>query len=196
MKDAEYAERQTRRSHGFYDWVQALVCTVLAMVLLFTFAIRMMRVDGESMRETLQNGDMVAVLNSALCGNVRPGDVVIIEKQSFGDGGPIVKRIIATEGQTVDINFTTGSVFVDGKLLKEDYIREPTLTGEGVQFPLTVPAGCVFVMGDNRNDSDDSRDPALGTVDARAIIGKVLCVVFPGKTVDSDQRNFSRIGSI
>lgn len=196
MSVKEHAGIQKKVDRGLYDWAQTLVYTVLAVVLLFTFAVRLMRVDGESMRETLQDGDRMAILISAFCGSYAPGDVVVVEKQSFWDGKPIVKRIIATEGQTVDIDFVSGNVLVNGKLLEEDYIRESTLTQEGVQFPLVVPQGCVFVMGDNRNDSDDSRDPALGPVDTRYIVGKVICVAFPGKTVSSHQREFSRIGRI
>ena len=107
-----------------------------------------------------------------------------------------MKRGIATEGQTVDIDFTAGAVYVDGQLLEEDYIRQPTYLEEGLEFPVTVPEGCVFVMGDNRNDSDDSRDPELGPVDTRQILGRAVFLLFPGVTADTDKRDFGRIGPL
>lgn len=181
---------------GAYEWVQALVCSVLAVVLIFTFSARIMRVDGPSMRETLQNDDKMLVLNAALNGAYHSGDVVVLRKGTFAGGEPIVKRVIATAGQTVDIDFITGSVYVDDVLLEESYIREPTYLDEGTEFPLTVPEGAIFVMGDNRNDSDDSRDPALGTVDTRYVIGRVALVVFPGKSASTARREYSRIGCV
>ena len=181
---------------GAYEWVQTLVYVVLAVVLLFTFVGRLSRVQGESMRETLQDRDLLLVLNGYLCGSYEAGDIVIAQRGDFNDGAPIVKRAIATEGQTVDIDFETGSVYVDGAELDEPYIRERTYTPEGVTFPLTVPEGCVFVLGDNRNDSKDSRHTELGAVDTRKILGKAVFVLIPGKTAELDQRELSRIGSL
>ena len=85
---------------------------------------------------------------------------------------------------------------VVGQLLEEDYIRQPTYLEEGLEFPVTVPEGCVFVMGDNRNDSDDSRDPELGPVDTRQILGRAVFLLFPGVTADTDKRDFGRIGPL
>ena len=107
-----------------------------------------------------------------------------------------MKRIVATEGQTVDIDFDAGTVYVDGQLLEETYIREPTHLEEGLEFPVTVPEGCVFVLGDNRNDSDDSRDPDLGPVDTREILGRAVALLFPGVTAASRERDFGRIGPL
>ena len=176
-----------------YEWVQALVCSVLAVVMLFTFVIRLIGVDGHSMVPTLEHGDRLLVLNSMLCGDYEYGDVVVLRKDSFRQE-PIVKRVIATEGQTVDIDFSIGAVYVDGALLQEDYINELTFLEEGTEFPLTVPEGAVFVMGDNRNRSDDSRNSALGTVDTRYIIGRVVFLLVPGQTEATGERDFSRIG--
>ena len=174
---------------------QALVCSVLAVVLLFTFVIRLIGVDGHSMVPTLQDGDRLLVLNAMLDNDYEYGDIVVLRKDTFLEE-PIVKRVIATEGQTVDIDFTAGAVYVDGQLLEEDYIRQPTYLEEGLEFPVTVPEGCVFVMGDNRNDSDDSRDPELGPVDTRQILGRAVFLLFPGVTADTDKRDFGRIGPL
>ena len=178
-----------------YEWVQALVCSVLAVVLLFTFVIRLIGVDGHSMVPTLQDRDRLLVLNSLLYDDYQYGDIVVLRKNTFLDD-PIVKRVIATEGQTVDIDFSTGTVWVDGEQLEEDYINEKTYLEEGTEFPLTVPEGSVFVMGDNRNHSSDSRDSRLGTVDCRYIIGKAVFLAFPGPDDKTGKRDWSRIGPI
>ena len=193
MTAKKRAERSGREA---YEWVQTLVCSVLAVVLVFTFAVRGFRVDGQSMRETLQDGDMLLILNDHLCMGYQPGDIVVLRKASFRDGKPLVKRVIALAGQTVDIDFKTGSVYVDGALLKEDYINELTFLDEGTEFPLTVPEDCVFVLGDNRNHSSDSRDFRLGTVDIRYVIGKAVFLAFPGPDEYTDKRSFDRIGVI
>lgn len=187
-------EKKQTEGRGAYEWVQALVCSVLTVVLIFTFAVRIVRVSGESMRETLQDQDMLVVLNNWLCGGYEQGDIVILQRDDFYGGEPIVKRVIATEGQTVDIDFDAGVVYVDGTALEEPYTREPTWTQEGTEFPLMVPEGCVFVMGDNRNDSDDSRDSALGPVDTRCVLGRALLLAVPGPTADTEQRDWSRVG--
>lgn len=179
-----------------YEWVQALVCSVLAVVVLFTFAVRAIGVSGSSMRETLRNGDLLLVLNGWLCGDYVPGDIVILRKPDFHEGNPIVKRVIAVAGQTVDIDFGVGTVYVDGMELEEPYIREPTFTDEGTAFPLTVPEGSVFVMGDNRNESDDSRNPALGPVDTRSVIGRAFLLAVPGAAEETKERDWSRVGML
>ena len=194
-KKPEIKEEQKIPGREMYEWVQALVCSVLVVVVLFTFVIRMIGVDGHSMVPTLQDKDRLLVLNSMLYDDYQYGDIVVLRKSSFLSE-PIVKRVIATEGQTVDIDFSTGSVYVDGVLLKEDYINELTFTEEGTAFPLTVPEGSIFVMGDNRNHSNDSRDSRLGTVDSRYVIGKALVLAFPGPDIVMGKRDYSRIGVI
>ncbi|MCI9645039.1 MAG: signal peptidase I [Oscillibacter sp.] len=191
---AEPQEKKSRNREA-YEWVQALVCSVLAVVLLFTFGVRLIGVDGHSMVPSLQDGDRLLVLNSTLCGGYAPGDVVVLRKESFLPT-PIVKRVVATAGQVVDIDFTSGTVFVDGKPLQEDYTSERTYTAEGTEFPLTVPEGSVFVLGDNRNHSTDSRDARLGTVDERYIIGRAVYLAFPGPDAGTGIRNYGRIGGI
>ena len=196
MRGGKRLNRDALSLRGLYEWVQVLVCAVTATVLLFTFAVRVVLVSGPSMRETLQHQDCLLVMNAHLCGGFEAGDIVIIRKESFKDGEPIVKRVIATEGQTVDIDFASGSVYVDGELLEEDYINEPTYVEEGTEFPLTVPEGSVFVLGDNRNHSSDSRDSSLGTVDTRYVIGKAVFLLFPGADEGTTERDFGRIGFI
>lgn len=176
-----------------YEWVRSCVTAVLIIVLVFTFVVRMMGVQGPSMRQTLQEGDRLLVLNSLLVRDYRQGDIVIARKESFSED-PIVKRIIAVGGQTVDIDFGAGTVYVDGEALDEDYINDRTYTYEGTDFPLTVPEGSVFLMGDNRNMSTDSRDVRIGTVDTRYLIGKAVFLLYPGPDSVTQKREFSRIG--
>ena len=189
-------EKQTAKGRDLYEWVQSLVGSVLIVVAIFTFVIRMMGVDGHSMLNTLQHGDRLLVVNSMLYHDYKYGDIVILRKNGVFDDDPIVKRVIAVEGQTVDIDFAEGIVYVDGEALEEDYIREPTYTAEGTEFPLTVPEGAIFVMGDNRNGSSDSRDYRLGTVDTRYVIGKAAFLIFPGPDYETEKRDFKRIGVI
>lgn len=189
-------EKQTAKGRDLYEWVQSLVGSVLVVVAIFTFVIRMMGVDGHSMLNTLQHGDRLLVVNSMLYHDYKYGDIVILRKNGVFDDDPIVKRVIAVEGQTVDIDFAEGIVYVDGEALEEDYIREPTYTADGTEFPLTVPEGSIFVMGDNRNGSSDSRDYRLGTVDTRYVIGKAAFLIFPGPDYETEKRDFKRIGVI
>ena len=189
-------EKQMAKGRDLYEWVQSLVGSVLVVVAIFTFVIRMMGVDGHSMLNTLQHGDRLLVVNSMLYHDYKYGDIVILRKDGVFDDDPIVKRVIAVEGQTVDIDFAEGIVYVDGEALEEDYIREPTYTAEGTEFPLTVPEGSIFVMGDNRNGSSDSRDYRLGTVDTRYVIGKAAFLIFPGPDYETEKRDFKRIGVI
>jgi len=178
-----------------YEWVRLVVCSVLAIMLLFTFIIRLIGVDGHSMVPTLQDGDRLLVLTGPLCGGYEPGDVVVLRKESFLPT-PIVKRVVAGAGQVVDIDFLSGIVYVDGERLHEDYVSELTFTEEGTEFPLTVPEGSVFVMGDNRNHSTDSRDVRLGTVDERYIIGRAVFLLLPGPDSVTEERDYGRIGVI
>lgn len=198
-KNEEITGEETKQreipGRDLYEWTQALVGSVLAVVLVFTFLIRLIGVDGHSMVPTLQNGDRLLVLSSLLDHDYEYGDIVVLREESFLEE-PIVKRVIATEGQTVDIDFEAGIVYVDGEALDEPYINEPTYMEEGTEFPLTVPEGCIFVMGDNRNHSSDSRDSRLGTVDTRCVLGKAVFLAFPGADDVTGKREFGRIGLI
>lgn len=174
-KKAAEKEETTFRQE-VYDWMQCLVTALVACILIFTFIGRVIGVDGGSMTPTLLNGDKIIISN--LFGAPEQGDVVVLTKRSFGNE-PIVKRVIATEGQTVDIDFFTGEVWVDGKLMDEPYINELTHNQYDVEFPLTVDEGCIFVMGDNRNRSTDSRVSSIGCVDTRCVLGKAYNILVP-----------------
>ncbi len=167
---------QGRFHSELFDWGEALLISLSAVILIFVFGVRIIGVQGSSMVPTLHQSNQLLVSN--LFYTPEKGDVVILTKDSFIDS-PIVKRVIATEGDTIDIDFETGEVTINGEVLQEDYIAEPTTTYYDVTFPQTVPEGCIFVMGDNRNHSTDSRDSQLGMVDTRYIIGKVLMRIYP-----------------
>ena len=172
------------------DFVSLVVVVILVSVLLF----RVVIVSGPSMKNTLVDGDWLILLSSAVYGEPKQGDIIVASKESFEDGEPIIKRVIATEGQTVNINFSTGKVYVDGALLDEPYTLTPTNTYEGINFPIVVEKGCLFVMGDNRNSSKDSRSLEIGQIDCREVMGKAIFLVFPGKANAQDSRDFGRIG--
>ena len=147
------------------------------------------------MNQTLYNGDVLFLLNGDICRDYKQGDIVVASKESFNNGEPIIKRVIATEGQIVDIDFSAGIVYVDGKPLDEPYTNTPTNVAEGMYFPLTVADGCIFVMGDNRNFSTDSRNPDIGLIDTREVVGKLLFLVFPGRD-PSGRLQLDRIGGV
>ncbi len=159
-----------------YDWMQCIVVALVACILIFTFVGRIIGVDGGSMLPTLEDGDRIIITN--LYSDLEYGDIVVLTKREFSRE-PIVKRVIATEGQTVDINFYTGEVWVDDVLLDEPYINEPTVRQLDVSFPVTIPEGCIFVMGDNRNKSTDSRASTIGFVDTRCVLGKAVNIIWP-----------------
>ena len=181
--DPDEGEELVERVSGreTYEWVRSLVGAVLVITLLFTFVARLMGVSGHSMVPTLQDGDRLIVLSGWLCGDYQYGDIVIAYKESF-DAEPIVKRVIATEGQTVSIDYDAGVVCVDGEPLDEPYLNEEMQwpgSGTMEETEWVVPEGSIFVMGDNRNASSDSRDERLGPVDVRYVIGHAICTILP-----------------
>lgn len=163
-----------------YDWIEVFVYSVAFVILLFTFCVRLAVVDGESMTNTLQDRDILVISNLGYTPS--QGDIVVFQSKHYPE--PIVKRVIATAGQTVNINFETWKVTVDGEPVDEAwYVRRDDLMSVmhrgDVSFPHVVPEGCVFCMGDNRNGSTDSRWSSIGDVDTRFVLGHVLLRVFP-----------------
>ena len=181
-----------------FDWIESVVLALVTCVLIFIFGVRVVGVEGTSMINTLENGDRILISN--LFYEPEAGDIVVLRKLSFSKD-PIVKRVIATEGQWVDIDFHAGIVYVgdrrdDLQPLEEPYVFTPTNVPEGVKFPLEVQENCIFVMGDNRNDSKDSRNPEIGQVDCREVLGKVIFLFFPGNNKGEYSRDFTRIGVV
>ncbi len=179
------AEPEAPRASGFvkliYDFLETLVMVTLVILLCFAFIFRLNVVDGPSMEKTLHTGEYLLV--SDLFYEATPGDIVVIQDMTAGRyAEPIVKRVIAVEGQTVDIDFTTWTLTVDGEVVDESdyiYLSSGAAHTSDLQYPLTVKEGHIFVMGDNRNHSADSRLAEIGQIDERCVIGKVYARVFP-----------------
>ena len=189
-------EEQLTWQQTILVYLHDMVSLLTVLMVLFVLLFRIVVVSGSSMYDTLWSGDYLLVLSRAVCGELECGDIIVASKDSFNDGEPIIKRVIATEGQTVDIDFEAGVVYVDGAALDEPYTYTATNVEEGMEFPLTVEDGCVFAMGDNRNRSRDSRAPEIGQIDQREILGQAVYLFFPG-TGEGEYggpRDFSRIG--
>lgn len=169
-------EEKRKRALSILEWYEALIFGLAAVVICFSFVFRVILVSGSSMYPTLEGGDRLLVW--ALNYKPERGDIIILDGY-IDYGKPLVKRIIAVEGDTIDINFNTGDVFVNGQLLDEPYIAEPTVYQADVEFPLTVGEGKIFVMGDNRNSSTDSRDSDVGCLDERDVLGKAIIRLTP-----------------
>ncbi len=169
-KEKQMSPARKKLVSGVYEFADIVVSALLVIFVIFTFLFRLVGVEGQSMVPTLQESNRLLVSSSRYVPQYK--DIVIITQPNIFHE-PIVKRVIATEGQKVDIDFEKGIVYVDDKALDEPYVNAPTLTKEGVEFPVTVPAGHIFVMGDNRNWSTDSRSPDIGFIDARYVLGKV-----------------------
>ncbi len=167
-------------SRSLFSWLQALVFSLILLVLLFTFFGRVIAVEGHSMDPTLQDGELL--LLQSLGYRPAAGDIVVLTKPFASVRGPIVKRIIATGGQRIEIDYAESRVYVDGLPLDEPYLNgvmvAPSDPNEQ-NLSLVVPEGELFVMGDNRNHSSDSRNVLLGTVDERYVLGRAFFILLP-----------------
>ena len=206
---ATQEERRQRREKRYetFTILHDLVYILAVVTIVFVFFFRLNGVDGSSMFPTFVNHDYLVLESNFLYRKVDRGDIVVLEPpEEAGFAGPLVKRVIATGGDTVDIDFDLGIVYINGEAIEEDYIFEPTYRsyqeiGMGLEYPVTVPEGSVFVMGDNRNHSNDSRYAPLGCVEQSQILGRVLLVLIPGRQTNEEGtivggRDFGRIGAV
>ena len=187
------SSKEERMRMELYDWLQCLVIAIICGILIFMFIGRPIGVEGKSMLQTFKHDDRVVISN--LFYTPDNGDIIVFQSPSELFEYPLVKRVIAVAGQTVDIDFDEGNVYIDDVVIPEPYLT--TVTSERYNFvePVTVPDGFVFVLGDNRNSSIDSRDNAVGLVDTRYILGKVLLVITPGLD-EFGNRDWSRVGFV
>lgn len=162
-------------SNTIYEWSSSIIIAFVIVIVLLSFVFRLIDVDGTSMESTLIDTDKVVVTD--LFYQPHDSDIVVISHGEVYDK-PLVKRVIATEGQTLKIDFDKNEIYVDGELLEEDYIQGATVKGNA-EIPSVIPEGKVFVLGDNRTVSLDSRYKEVGLIDTDSIIGKAQFVVIP-----------------
>lgn len=176
LKD-EKADSKKKLMLILYDIVSVVMSSFIIIAICFSFMFRLVGVDGESMTNTLQDGDWLLTYNKT---EYVQGDIVVITQETWFQE-PLIKRVIAVGGQTVDIDYETATVYVDGVALDEPYVREDYLIEkmDYRDFPYTVPEGHLFCMGDNRNGSSDSRSNLVGPIDEREILGKAFVRILP-----------------
>ena len=177
-QDVKKTEKKKNSFHlSVYDLVSIVMSSFIIIAVVFTFVFRLVGVEGYSMTNTLQDNDWLLTVNKE---SYERGDIVVITEPNYFDE-PLIKRVIAKGGETVNIDFTTGTVYVDGVALKEPYTREDYILPklDDIEFPYTVPEGHIFCMGDNRNGSTDSRSNLIGPLDERYVLGKAVIRILP-----------------
>ena len=172
------------------EYLRDIIAVFVIFLIVYMLLFRVVVVDGDSMNNTLYDGDRLILLSSSVYRNPEPGDIVVCSMQDFDGGRCIVKRVIAVEGQKVRI--INNMVLVDNVPLDEPYAVGDTLAP--TEQEVTVPEGCVFVMGDNREYSLDSRN--LGFIDKREIVGKVIFLLVPGPETGRGESDSGRIGTV
>ena len=186
-------KKAAKKENSLLVTLHDLVFLVAGVLLVFSLLFRVVVVSGDSMNDTLVDGDWLLLIGNVFYREPQKGDIIVASKDSFDNGAPIIKRVIATEGDEVDIDFEAGIVYVNGEALSEPYTRTATTYFEGVTFPIVVDEGCIFVLGDNRDRSSDSRNPKIGQIDTREVLGRAVFLIMPGR--DSvHPRKFDRIG--
>lgn len=196
MSREELSENTKQGENILLTYLHDFVFLITGVLLVFSLLFRVVVVSGPSMKATLVDGDWLLLVGNVLYNEPKQGDIIVASKDSFDNGAPIIKRVIATEGQVVNIDFVLGVVYVDGVALQEPYTLTHTTLMEGIEFPVTVEPGCVFVLGDNRDQSKDSRSPDIGQIDCREILGKAIFLALPGNDKGRVERDFGRIGVV
>lgn len=206
----EVSEQNTEESNkkkgnvvkDIIDIAESTITTIFVVVLIFTYILHPVNIVGHSMLPTLnataKDDDTDKIFMTTVYFDINYGDILVIDKnenylidnsgnayipESSAINECIIKRVIAVGGQTIDIR--DGHVYVDGEMLNEPYINEPDSTADlGAftgQYPITIPDGYYFVMGDNRNHSTDSRAVSVGLIKEDQIYGKALVKYYPLK---------------
>ena len=193
LPDTPEEEKNRTTAEEIFDWLDVFATAIITVVIVFSLICRIATVQGESMQNTLFTGDKVIISNLGY--TPEQGDIVVVSRNAnnsldtvAASNEPIIKRVIAVGGQTVNIDFERGVVSVDGVDLEEPYTKTLTTSKYDVEFPIYVPEGYIFVLGDNRNDSMDSRDSRIGDgglVDTRYVLGHAIFRIFPFDSIGS-----------